>query len=103
MLKKLIVPLVIIISLTSYQLPGPPPQFVKPLYEDVPLGSIHPTAWLHDQLYTMRDGWEETPYWLDGAVPLTYLLADAALKTKVLKCITWTIDHQRPSGYFGPI
>ena len=129
MLKKIIVPFVIIISLTSYQLPGPPTrEFVKPLYEDVPLGSIRPTGWLHDQLETMRDGttghldevygklkndngwlggkgdgWEETPYWLDGAVPLAYLLDDPALKTKVLKYINWTIDHQRPSGYFGPI
>ena len=49
------------------------------------------------------DGWEETPYWLDGAVPLAYLLDDATLKAKVLKYINWTIGHQRPSGYFGPI
>jgi DUF1680 family protein len=49
------------------------------------------------------DGWEETPYWLDGAVPLAYLLNDAALKAKVQKYIDWTLAHQRPSGYFGPI
>ena len=102
--------------------------FVKPLYTDVPLGTIRAQGWLHDQLETMRDGttghldevyakiknnngwlggqgdgWEETPYWLDGAVPLAYLLDDAGLKTKVLKYINWTLDHQRPSGYFGPI
>jgi len=102
--------------------------FTKPIYTEVPLGSIHPTGWLRDQLETMRDGttghldevywklkndngwlggkgdgWEETPYWLDGAVPLAYLLDDATLKTKVLKYINWTIEHQRPSGYFGPI
>jgi hypothetical protein len=49
------------------------------------------------------DGWEETPYWLDGAVPLAYLLGDIKLKEKVLKYINWTLDNQRPSGYFGPI
>ena len=49
------------------------------------------------------DGWEETPYWLDGVVPLAYLLDDPKLKSKVLKYIQWTLDHQRPSGYFGPI
>jgi hypothetical protein len=49
------------------------------------------------------DGWEETPYWLDGAIPLAYLLDDKNLKAKVLRYINWTIDNQRPSGYFGPI
>lgn len=49
------------------------------------------------------DGWEETPYWLDGAVPLAYLLNDAGLQQKVLKYINWTLDNQRPSGYFGAI
>jgi uncharacterized protein len=102
--------------------------FVKPMYAELPLGAIRPAGWLRDQLEIMRngttghldevygklkndngwlggkgDGWEETPYWLDGAVPLAYLLNDAALKVKVLKYLNWTIDHQRPSGYFGPI
>src|ERR1700742_2708894 len=69
--------------------------FVNPLYTEVPLGAIQPQGWLRDQLETMLkgtaghldevygklkndngwlggkgDGWEETPYWLDGAVPL---------------------------------
>lgn len=49
------------------------------------------------------DGWEETPYWLDGAVPLAYLLDDKQLQEKVLRYIHWTLNNQRPSGYFGPI
>ena len=102
--------------------------FVQPVYLELPLGSIKPKGWLLNQLQIMRngstghldevhakiandngwlggkgDGWEETPYWLDGAVPLAYLLDDAALKTKVLKYIEWTLKSQRPSGYFGPI
>lgn len=102
--------------------------FVRPLYTEIPPGEIHPAGWLHDQLVTMLngttghldeeywklkndngwlggkgDGWEETPYWLDGAVPLAWLLDDAALKAKVEKYINWTIEHQRPSGYFGPV
>jgi uncharacterized protein len=97
-------------------------------YSEISLGSIKPQGWLRDQLEIMRDGttghldevhskikddngwlggkgdgWEETPYWLDGAVPLAYLLEDKALKEKVLRYINWTLDHQRPSGYFGPI
>jgi hypothetical protein len=132
MFKKITLALIALIVLTSYKATDKnttkPYNFVKPLYTDLPLGTIHPTGWLHDQLEIMRDGttghldevyaklkndngwlggkgdgWEETPYWLDGAVPLAYLLDDAPLKTKVLKYINWTIDHQRPSGYFGPV
>jgi DUF1680 family protein len=99
-----------------------------PSYREVALGRILPKGWLLDQLMIMNagssghldeihpkighdngwlggrgDGWEETPYWLDGAVPLAYLVNDEKLKAKVLRYINWTLDHQRPSGYFGPI
>ncbi|MET3880327.1 beta-L-arabinofuranosidase domain-containing protein [Chitinophaga sp. OAE865] len=102
--------------------------FVAPVYTTLPLGAVKPQGWLLHQLQIMRngtsghldevygkvkndngwlggkgDGWEETPYWLDGAVPLAYLLNDATLKNKVLRYINWTLDHQRPSGYFGPV
>nr|WKN36078.1 glycoside hydrolase family 127 protein [Tunicatimonas sp. TK19036] len=121
-----------IISLTSYSLQAQgkssPSSFVKPVYDELPLGAIKPVGWLKHQLEIMRDGttghldevhakiaedngwlggqgdgWEETPYWLDGAVPLAYLLDDARLKDKVLQYINWTLENQRPSGYFGPI
>ena len=121
-----------IISLTSYSLQAQgkssPSSFVKPVYDELPLGAIKPAGWLKHQLEIMRDGttghldevhakiaedngwlggqgdgWEETPYWLDGAVPLAYLLDDARLKDKVLQYINWTLENQRPSGYFGPI
>src|SRR4028119_2209067 len=107
---------------------GPGKTFQKQQFTPLPLGSIKPKGWLLHQLQIMRngttghldevygkvkndngwlggkgDGWEETPYWLDGAVPLAYLLDDNALQTKVLKYIDWTLEHQRPSGYFGPL
>jgi len=97
-------------------------------YHQLPITAIKPKGWLLDQLHIMRDGttghldevyakvkndngwlggkgdgWEETPYWLDGAVPLAYLLDDKILKDKVLGYINWTIENQRPSGYFGPV
>ena len=100
----------------------------KPVYTALPLNAIKPKGWLLQQLQTMQrgstghldeiydklkndngwlggkgDGWEETPYWLDGATPLAYLLNDTALKNKILKYVEWTLDHQRTSGYFGPI
>jgi uncharacterized protein len=102
--------------------------FVLPVYSEIPPGMIKPGGWLLHQLQIMRDGttghldevygkvrdsngwlggtgdgWEETPYWLDGAVPLAWLLADKPLQDKVLRYINWTLDHQRPSGYFGPV
>lgn len=97
-------------------------------YAELPIGAIKPKGWLLHQLQIMRNGttghldevypklkndngwlggkgdnWEETPYWLDGAVPLAWLLDDKTLQDKVSKYINWTIDHQRPSGYFGAI
>jgi hypothetical protein len=102
--------------------------FVPPVYHKIPLGAIRPEGWLKHQLQIMRDGttghldevydklknnngwlggtgdaWEETPYWLDGAVPLAWLLDDKTLQEKVKKYIDWSLSHQRPSGYFGGI
>lgn len=97
-------------------------------YQELPLGAIRPDGWLQQQLVIMKNGatghldeyypkvqndngwlggkgdaWEETPYWLDGALPLAYLLDDKTLKEKVLKYVNWNLDHQRPSGFFGPL
>jgi len=105
-----------------------PSAFIPPSFTELPPGAIQPSGWLLHQLQIMRDGttghldevyekvknsngwlggtgdgWEETPYWLDGALPLAYLLKDKELTDKVLKYVNWTLDHQRPSGYFGPI
>ena len=95
---------------------------IKEAYNEISPAHIKPKGWLLHQLQIMRDGssghldevhpklksdngwlggkgdgWEETPYWLDGAVPLAYLLDDPALKSKVLQYVNWTLDHQRPS------
>jgi DUF1680 family protein len=48
------------------------------------------------------DGWERGPYWLDGLVPLAYILNDENLKTKAQEWIEWSIQNQREDGYFGP-
>lgn len=118
----------LIAGFTSAQPSVPADGFVSPVYREVPLGSIKPQGWIRHQLQIMRDGtsghldevydkvkksngwlggtgdaWEETPYWLDGAVPLAWLLDDINLQKKVKKYIDWTIENQRPSGYFGGI
>ncbi|QJW91526.1 hypothetical protein HNV11_20150 [Spirosoma taeanense] len=97
-------------------------------YMEMPLGSIKPQGWLRDQFLIMNQGttghldeyypklkndngwlggkgdnWEETPYWLDGALPLAYLLDDKPLQEKVLRYVNWSLNNQRPSGYFGPL
>jgi DUF1680 family protein len=93
----------------------------------LPLGSISPTGWLRDQLQIQARGlgghldetwadvgpesgwlggkgesWERGPYFLDGLVPLAWLLDDARLKAKAQKFIDWTLEHQASSGMIGP-
>src|SRR5690349_7758292 len=83
---------------------------IRAQFKEIPLGSIKPKGWLLHQLQIMRngttghldevynklkndngwlggtgDGWEETPYWLDGATPLAFLLNDSELKKKVMQ------------------
>ncbi len=97
------------------------------IFHFLPLGSIRPAGWLKQQLRTQADGlsghldetwadvgpnsgwlggkgesWERGPYFLDGLVPLAYLLDDERLKAKAQKYIDWTLDHQASSGMIGP-
>jgi hypothetical protein len=111
----------------SFYITNQAPLIEQP-YTELPTGAIKPQGWLLEQLNIMNkgvtghldevfsmikndNGWlggkgdslEATPYWLDGALPLAYLLDDQGLKDKVQKYVNWSLDTQRPSGYFGPI
>lgn len=103
------------------------PLVAKP-YMELPIGTIHPEGWLKEQLGRMATGmtgdldtiyekvmgprngwlggdgdvWERGPYWIDGLLPLAYILDDDHLKKKVQPWIEWTLASQKPSGYFGP-
>ena len=93
----------------------------------LPLGSVRPAGWLKEQLRVQAAGlsghldetwadvgpnsgwlggkgesWERGPYYLDGLVPLAWLLDDARLKAKAQKYIDWTLEHQAPNGMIGP-
>ena len=92
----------------------------------LPLGEIRPAGWLLDQLTIQADGltghldefwpdvahsgwiggdaegWERGPYWLDGVVPLAFLLDDDRLQAKVRHWIDYILDHQHDDGWFGP-
>ncbi|CAN5406739.1 hypothetical protein BH23BAC1_BH23BAC1_29690 [soil metagenome] len=104
------------------------PLVQKP-YLELPLGSIKPQGWLKEQLEIMRDGmtghldeiypevmgqrngwlggdgdgWERGPYWIDGLLPLAYILDDEGLKAKVQPWIEWSLNNQTEDGYLGPI
>jgi hypothetical protein len=49
-----------------------------------------------------RDGWERAPYWLDGFIPLAYLLDDGDLKTRAEKYISIILSGQREDGWLCP-
>ncbi len=48
------------------------------------------------------DNWERGPYYLDGLLPLAYLLENDELIGKTEKWIEWTLLSQREDGFFGP-
>ncbi len=101
---------------------------VEQPYAQLPIGAIQPKGWLLEQLKRQRsgltgnldevyprvigktngwlggdgDGWERGPYWLDGLVPLAYILDDQKLKDKAKDWIEWTLNSQQEDGYFGP-
>uniref|UniRef100_UPI003751759A beta-L-arabinofuranosidase domain-containing protein n=1 Tax=Armatimonas sp. TaxID=1872638 RepID=UPI003751759A len=96
--------------------------FAKPL----PLGAILPSGWLRRQLQTQADGlgghlhefwpdikdsqwrggsaegWERVPYWLDGFVPLAFLLQDARLIGVATEWMEIILAGQHDDGWFGP-
>lgn len=97
-------------------------------YMELPLGAVKPDGWLRDQLLRQASGmtghldqivpnimgdrngwlggdgdkWERGPYWIDGLVPLAYILDDQTLKDKAQRWIEWTLSSQQENGFFGP-
>ena len=112
---------------TTLYLQNRSPLIQKPFME-LPVGAVRPEGWLKDQLIRMKNGmtghldslyspvmgprngwlggdgdvWERGPYWIDGLLPLAYILDDDSLKAKVQPWVEWTLQSQRPDGYFGP-
>lgn len=93
----------------------------------LPLGSIRPRGWLLDVLRKQADGlsghlgdvwpdvgansgwlggsgesWERGPYYLDGLLPLAYLLDDSRLKAIAQKFVDWILEHPWQNGMLGP-
>ena len=102
-------------------------QKLKPLkFKPISIKNIKPSGWLKTQLRIQADGltghldefwpdvkdsswfggnaegWERAPYWLDGLMPLAYLLEDKNLIDKVEKYLDYIISHQQEDGWLGP-
>ncbi|WP_341418411.1 beta-L-arabinofuranosidase domain-containing protein [Paenibacillus filicis] len=96
-------------------------------FQALPLGAIKPAGWLCNQLRIQADGltghleehwsdvgpdngwiggkgesWERGPYYVDGLLPLAYLLEDERLIAKAQRWIEWSLASQREDGNFGP-
>jgi hypothetical protein len=103
-----------------------PNQLRSPLFRHMTVNEIKPRGWLLEQLKIQAaglsgnldrfwpdikdsrwiggsaDGWERVPYWLDGFIPLAWLLDDNDLKARAQHYIDYMIDHQAPDGWICP-
>jgi hypothetical protein len=97
-----------------------------PAFRPLPLGAVQPRGWLAGQLRLQADGlsghldacwpdirdsawlggaaegWERLPYWLDGVIPLAWLLGDTALQGRITGYLDYILTHQQPDGWLGP-
>jgi hypothetical protein len=98
----------------------------EPAFRPLPLGSVRPEGWLLRQLRVQADGlsghldefwpdvkqsrwfggetegWERAPYWLDGVIPLAWLVDDKPLKNRISSYVDFIVAHQRPDGWYAP-
>lgn len=49
-----------------------------------------------------REGWERVPYWLDGFIPLAWLLNDKSLKERAKRYIDHILERQQDDGWLCP-
>ncbi len=87
---------------------------------------LKPTGWLYDRLRAEADGlcgnldkvwpdirdsmwiggnrndWERVPYWLDGIIPLAFLLDDDDLKARAAFYVNSILDRQAEDGWMPP-
>jgi len=49
-----------------------------------------------------KDGWERVPYWLDGFIPLAYLLEDEDMISRARRYVDGIINGQKSDGWICP-
>jgi hypothetical protein len=59
---------------------------------------VRDSAWIGGD----REGWERVPYWLDGFIPLAYLLENEDMIARAKRYVDAIIAHQKPSGWICP-
>ncbi len=103
-----------------------PKPLLKNAYIQLPLGTVKPSGWLKSQLENQAAGltgniddfwpdlvnsswrggsgeaWERGPYFLDGLIPLAYLLNDERLIGKVKAWIEPILASSSDTGWYGP-
>jgi len=106
---------------------GNPEPLLQNAYIQLPLGTVKPTGWIKSQLQAQATGltgnldnfwpdlvnsawhggkgdqWERGPYYLDGLVPLAYLLNEDSLIKKVKKWIEPILASSGSTGWYGPV
>lgn len=107
--------------------PSNRPPLIGSAFCFLPLGSVKPRGWLRRQLEIQAAGltgnlpkfwdslgpnsgwlggdgesWERGPYYMDGLVPIAYLLGDKDLIAEANKWIGWTLGSQDEFGHIGP-
>jgi hypothetical protein len=107
--------------------PRRPSGLADPAFRPLPLGSIRPRGWLERQLRLQAgglsghldefwpdvgrsqwfggaaEGWERAPYWMDGAIPLAWVLGDARLQAKASGYVVEIVRRQRSDGWYSPV
>ena len=59
---------------------------------------VKDSAWIGGE----AEGWERVPYWLDGFIPLAYLLEDEDMIARAKKYIDAIVANQKPDGWICP-
>lgn len=95
-------------------------------YRSFHMSEIHPKGWLYKQLEIQakglcgnldrfwpdikdsrwiggaHEGWERVPYWLDGFIPLAFLLNNDNMKQRARIYINAILDRQQKDGWLCP-
>ncbi len=59
---------------------------------------VRDSAWIGGT----REGWERVPYWLDGFIPMAYLLDNEDMKVRAKKYVDKIIENQQDDGWICP-
>jgi hypothetical protein len=98
----------------------------RPVYTPLRIQEIKPAGWLLNQLRIQaaglsgnldkfwpdirdsrwfggeREGWERAPYWLDGFIPLAWLLDDKDMQARASRYVDTIIRRQHADGWICP-